>query len=48
MGLGGQYERRVVVNRLGSYRDGALWVRIADPVFAALIGAEHYIRPGVS
>ncbi len=48
MGAGGEYARRVLANRLGSYRDGALWVRITDPVFAALIGAQHYIRAGVS
>jgi hypothetical protein len=48
MGAGGKYQTRVIANRLGSYRDGALWLRISDPVFAALIGAEHYIRQGVS
>lgn len=48
LGAGGQYGLRAIANRLGSYRDGALWVRITDPVFAALIGADHYIRAGVS
>lgn len=48
MGAGGEYGLRWVTKPLGSYRDGALWVRITDPVFAALIGAEHYIRAGVS
>jgi hypothetical protein len=48
MGAMGQYTKRVVANRLGSYRDGAIRVRVTDPVFAALIGAEHYIRQGAS
>lgn len=48
MGVGGAYQTRAIANRLGSYRDGAIWVRITDPVFAALIGAEHYIRQGGS
>jgi hypothetical protein len=48
MGVGGAYDTRAIASLLGSYRDGALWVRITDPVFAALIGAEHYMRAGVS
>jgi len=48
MGLGGHYATRLVVNRLGSYRDGAIWLRVSDPVFAALVGAETYMRAGGS
>ncbi len=48
LGKGGKYATRVVQNRMGSYRDGALWSRIVDPVSAALIGAQHYIRSGGS
>lgn len=48
MGVGGDYGLRAILNRCGSYRDGAIWIRISDPVFAALIGAQHYIRAGAS
>lgn len=48
IGKGGDYGLRATARLLGSYRDGAIWVRITDPVFAALIGAQTYIRPGVS
>ena len=48
MGAGGNFSARVLANCLGSYRDGAIWVRITDPVFAALIGADIYLRAGGS
>ncbi len=48
MGRLGQYGLRVLANRLGYYRDGAIRVRITEPVFAALAGAQHYIRPGIA
>lgn len=48
MGKGGQYLERVIANRLGSYRDGAIWIRITDPVFVAIAGAEYYAREGAS
>lgn len=48
IGQQGQYTMRALANRLGKYRDGAIDCVITDPVFAALIGAEHYIRAGVS
>lgn len=48
LGAGGKYFTRVLMNRLGSYRDGAIWLRITDPVYAAIIGAQHYIRAGGS
>jgi hypothetical protein len=48
LGVGGDYGRRVRALRLGSYRDGAIWIRITDPVFAALVGATHAIRAGGS
>jgi hypothetical protein len=48
MGKGGQYLERVIANRLGSYRDGAIWIRITDPVFVAIAGAEYYAREGSS
>lgn len=48
LGAGGQYLTRVGMNRLGSYRDGAIWIRITDPVFCAIAGAQHYIRAGGS
>jgi hypothetical protein len=48
LGPGGAYQTRVIANRLGSYRDGAVWIRVSDPAFFALIGAEYYARPGVS
>ena len=48
LGVGGRYAARVLSNGRGSYRDGALWIRISDPVSCALIGAQHYIRAGGS
>ena len=48
LGAGGAYAQRVRQLRLGSYRDGALWVRCSEPVFMALIGATHCIRAGAS
>lgn len=48
MGAGGKYFTRLRQLALGSYRDGAVWLRCSDPVFAALVGALHAIRPGGS
>lgn len=48
MGQLGQYVTRVVWNRLGYYRDGAIWLRVTDPVNFVLVGGEYYIAPGTS
>lgn len=48
MGQLGQYVTRVVWNRLGYYRDGAIWLRVTDPVNFVLAGGEYYIAPGTS
>lgn len=48
MGQVGQFVTRVVFNRLGYYRDGAIWLRVTDPVNFSLVGGEYYISPGVS
>ena len=48
MGAGGRFFKRVRAFCLGSYRDGAIWLRCSEPVFIALIGATHAIRQGGS
>lgn len=44
IGQQGQNLLRIVANRLGYYRDGAVRITITDPVFAAIVGAQHYTR----
>ena len=44
MGQQGQTTMRWIINRLGYYRDGALWIRVTDPVFVAFVGAALGIR----
>ncbi len=44
MGAGGLYQTRVILNRLGQYRDGAIWIRVSDPVFTAFVSATTAIR----
>lgn len=48
MGQIGQYQLRLFKNRLGKYRDGAIRIRITEPVFAALVGCQHYLRKGLA
>ncbi len=44
MGAEGDDIARWVLNRLGPYRDGAIWLRCTDPVFACLVGGALGIR----
>ncbi len=44
MGAIGQDVTRWILNRLGYYRDGAIWLRCTDPVFACLVGGALGIR----
>lgn len=48
MGQQGEYQTRLLANRFGYYRDGAIRIRCTEPVFTALVGAQIFIRPGGS
>jgi len=44
MGAIGQNSARWFRNALGYYRDGAIWLRVTDPVFACIVGGALGIR----
>jgi hypothetical protein len=44
MGAQGETYLRWIINRLGYYRDGAIWLRCTDPVFLCLVGGALGIR----
>ncbi len=44
MGAQGQNIVRWIANRLGDYRDGAIWLRVTDPVFSCIVGGALGIR----
>lgn len=44
LGPQGQTRVRAIIQRLGYYRDGAIWLRVTDPVFVCLTGASHALR----
>ena len=45
LGEQGEYRKRVVVARLGQFRQGALRIRVSSPIKAALFGAVARITP---
>ncbi len=44
----GDFKKRVIWRRLGSFRDRVFRVKITDPVKVTMIGAELALEPGVS
>ncbi len=44
LGSAGATLARAIAQRLGYYRDGAIWVRVTDPAFVCLTGASHALR----
>lgn len=44
LGPEGATRVRAIVQRLGYYQDGAIWLRITDAVFVCLTGASHALR----
>lgn len=45
LGEQGEYRKRVVVARLGQFRQGALRIRVTSPIKATLLGAVARITP---